>query len=185
MAAHTRYSKVAIVLHWTIAFLIIGLIIFGLLMTNPDMPNRFALYQLHKSFGILVLLLSIFRLIWRLIHKPPPLPKDMEKWEVFAAKFTHIAFYGIMIGMPLLGWAMVSASPLPIPTELFWIIPWPDLPFIPESEQLEATFEFLHGNIGKLTIGLILLHFGAAMKHHFVNKDNVFVRMMPWVKQRG
>lgn len=184
MAAQTRYSKVAIVLHWTIALLIISLIIFGLLMTNPDMPNRFALYQLHKSFGILVLFLSIFRLIWRLFHKPPPLPKEMEKWEVFDAKVTHVAFYGIMIGMPLLGWAMVSASPLPIPTELFWTIPWPDLPFIPESEQLEETFEFLHGNIGKLTIGLILLHFGAAMKHHFVNKDSVFVRMMPWARKR-
>ncbi len=185
MAAQTRYSKIAIVLHWTIAVLIIGLIIFGLLMTNPNTPNRFVLYQLHKSFGIMVLLLSIFRLVWRLLHRPPALPKDMEKWEILAAKFTHIAFYVIMIGMPLLGWAMVSASPLPIPTELFWTIAWPDLPFIPESKDLEETFEFLHGNIGKLTIGLILLHFGAAMKHHFVNKDNVFVRMMPWVKKRG
>ncbi|WP_416879048.1 cytochrome b [Litorimonas sp.] len=184
MAAQTRYSKTAIALHWTIAVLIIGLIIFGLLMTNPNMPNRFVLYQLHKSFGIMVLILSIFRLIWRLLHTPPPLPEGMKKWEVAAAKFTHIAFYVIMIGMPLLGWAMVSASPLPIPTELFWTIPWPDIPFIPESEELEDTFQFLHGNIGKLTIGLIVLHFGAAMKHHFVNKDNVFVRMFPWARER-
>jgi len=184
MAAQTRYSKIAIVLHWTIAALIIGLIIFGLLMTNPNMPNRFVLYQLHKSFGVMVLILSIFRLVWRLIHTPPPLPTGMKTWEVAAAKFTHIAFYVIMIGMPLLGWAMVSASPLPIPTELFWTIPWPDMPFIPESEELEETFEFLHSNIGKLTIGLILLHFGAAMKHHFVNKDNVFVRMFPCARAR-
>jgi len=180
-----RYTKVAIILHWTIATLIIGLITVGLLMTNPDMPNRFTLYQLHKSFGIMVLLLSIFRLIWRLIHKPPPLPLGMNKWEIIGAKLTHIAFYGIMIGMPLLGWAIVSASSLPIPTKLFWTIPWPDLPFIPESKKLEGIFEFLHGNIGKMTIGLILLHFGAAMKHHFVNKDSVFVRMMPWVKPRN
>lgn len=184
MADVTRYTKTAIALHWTIAVLIVGLIIFGLLMTNPNMPNRFVIYQLHKSFGILVLILSVFRLVWRWLHKPPPLPEHMKRWEKFAARSTHIAFYGVMIGMPLLGWALVSASPLPIPTELFWIVPWPDIPFIPESEALERVFEFLHGNIGKLTIGLILLHAGAAMKHHFVNKDNVFARMMPWARPR-
>jgi cytochrome b561 len=91
----------------------------------------------------------------------------------------------IMIGMPLLGWAMVSASPLPIPTKLFWTIPWPDLPFIPESRDIEGVFKMLHRNIGKLTIALILLHVGAAMKHHVVNKDNVLTRMLPWLKVRG
>lgn len=164
--------------------MIISLIIFGILMTNPDTPNRFMIYQLHKSFGIMVLILSIMRLLWRLGHKPPPLPEGMKSWEIAAAKFTHIAFYLVMIGMPLLGWAMVSASPLPIPTKLFWIIPWPDLPFIPESRELEGVFKGLHENIGKLTIALILLHVGAAFKHHFVNKDNVLARMAPWVKLR-
>jgi len=107
-----RYSKVAMILHWIIAFMIVGLIIFGFLMTNPDTPNRFALYQLHKSFGICVLILSLMRLLWRLTHKPPPLPDGMKPYEIAAAKFTHIAFYVIMIGMPLLGWAMVKPQPI-------------------------------------------------------------------------
>lgn len=179
----TRYSKVAIAFHWAIALMIIGLILFGILMTNPDTPNRFMLYQLHKSFGIMVLILSVFRLIWRLGHKAPDLPDGMKRWEAAAAKFTHIAFYVIMIGMPLLGWAMVSASPLPIPTELFWTIPWPDMPFIPESKDVEGVLKTLHKNIGKFTIALILLHVGAALKHHFINKDNVLARMLPWARR--
>ena len=78
MTSSVRYSKVAIGLHWLIALMIIGLIIFGKLMTNPETPNRFVLYQLHKSFGILVLLFSVLRLGWRLTHKPPPLPDGYD-----------------------------------------------------------------------------------------------------------
>jgi len=172
-----RYSKIAMILHWIIAFMIIGLIVFGLLMTNPDTSNRFVLYQLHKSFGIMVLLLSILRLMWRLSHKPPPLPEGMKPFEIAAAKFTHIAFYVIMIGMPLLGWAMVSASPLSIPTRIFDTVPWPDMPGIPRSEAVEDIFKMLHLNIGKFTIALIALHIGAALKHQFVNKDGLLSRM--------
>jgi cytochrome b561 len=184
-AIQQRYSKIAIAFHWAIALMIIGLIVFGILMTNPETPNRFMLYQLHKSFGVTVLILSVLRLLWRLKHKPPALPDGMKAWEVAAAKFTHIAFYAIMIGMPLLGWAMVSASPLPIGTELFWTVPWPDLPLIPESKELEDVFKGLHENIGKLTIVLILLHVGAALKHHFVIKDSVLARMVPFIKRQS
>lgn len=178
-ASNKRYSKVAMGLHWLIALMIIGLIIFGLLMTNPNTPNRFALYQLHKSFGILVLLFSILRLIWRLTHKPPELPSDMKPWEIAVAKFTHIAFYIIMIGMPLLGWAMVSASPIPIPTRIFDIVPWPNMPGIVRGEALADLFAMLHRNIGKFTIALIALHIGAALKHQFINKDGLLGRMLP------
>jgi len=180
----TRYSTVAIFFHWTIALMIIGLIVFGILMTNPETPNRFVLYQLHKSFGVMILVLSVLRLVWRLGHKPPALPDGMKPWEHLAAKFTHVAFYAVMIGMPLLGWAMVSASTLPIQTELFWTVPWPDLPFIPESKDLEDVLKMLHRNLGKLTIALIALHIGAALKHHLINKDDVLARMAPIFKRR-
>lgn len=184
MATSARYSRVALALHWLIALMIIGLIIFGLLMTNPDMPNRFAIYQLHKSFGISVLLLSCARLVWRLTHKPPALPAGMKGWEIFAARGTHIAFYIIMIGMPLLGWAMVSASELAIPTRLFDMVPWPDMPGIPRDKALEDMLKVLHGTIGKATIGLIALHIIAALKHHFVNKDDVLIRMLPSLRKK-
>jgi len=143
-----RYNYVAIWLHWVMALIIISLLVFGHLMTNPETSNRFALYQWHKTGGITVL-----------------------PWEVFAARFTHIAFYLMMIGMPVLGWAMVSASPLGIPTKLFGVIPWPHIPVFVNLEAKEAVAKYLtraHHIGGKLIIVLILLHVGAALKHHFV-----------------
>ena len=182
-ASPDRYSKIAIGFHWLIAVMIIGLIIFGILMTNPDTPNRFALYQLHKSFGICVLILSVLRLLWRLGHTPPALPKDMKVWEIAAAKFTHIAFYVVMIGMPLLGWAMVSSTELVIPTKIFKTIPWPDIPGLPRDNAVSDIFKNLHYWIGRATIILILLHIGAALKHHFINKDNVLGRILPLLRK--
>lgn len=187
--ASARYTKTAITLHWMIALMIIGLIGAGILMTRlePYSSLQITMYQLHKSFGILVLLLSLLRLIWRLRHKPPALPEHMKPWERLAAKSTHVAFYGVMIGMPLLGWAMVSASPTNIPTKLFFTIPWPHLPLLPGLENKKdyaELFQFLHKNIGKATILLIALHVGAALKHHFKDKDDVLRQMIPALKKR-
>ncbi len=179
---HT-YSRVAIALHWAIALMILSLVGFGFLMTQEWMPNRFAIYQWHKSFGILVLVLSLFRLIWRLGHKPPPLPSDMKTWEVAAAKVTHIGFYVLMIAMPLLGWAMVSASKLPIENKLFYLIPLPDLPGVTPSDALTDRFKLLHEIGAKLILLLFVLHVGGALKHHFVAKDGTLARMIPALRR--
>ena len=153
-----NYSRIAIILHWLIALTIIALVVFGLLMTHDWMPNRFVIYQWHKSFGIVVLILSVFRLIWRLTHRPPALPSGMKPIEIFLSKLTHIGFYVLMIGMPLLGWAMISASTLPIENELFYLIPLPDLPGVSESKTLEITFKQFHEIGAKLIILLFVLH---------------------------
>jgi len=187
--SQARYTKTAIILHWMIALMIIGLIAAGIIMTRlePYSSLQITLYQLHKSFGIMVLLLSLLRLLWRLSHKPPALPAHMKPWERFAATSTHVFFYLIMIGMPLLGWAMVSASPTNIPTKLFFTIPWPHLPILPRLEnkkEVAELFEFLHKNIGKATILLIALHMGAALKHHFKDKDDVLRQMIPGLKKK-
>lgn len=179
-----RYSKIAIALHWTIALLILSLVVFGFLMTQDWMPQRFKIYQWHKSFGIVVLLLSGFRLVWRLTHKPPPLPGDMKGWEVWAAKVTHIGFYALMIGVPLLGWAMVSASTLPIENKLFYLIPLPDLPGISASEAAEDRLKGLHEIGAKLILLLFVLHVGGALKHHFVAKDGTLGRMIPRLRPK-
>ena len=181
--AATKYSKVAIALHWAIALLILSLVAFGFLMTQEWMPQRFTIYQWHKSFGILVLLLSAFRLIWRLTHKAPKLPRGMKGWEVFAAKLTHVGFYVLMIGVPLLGWAMVSASRLPIENELFYLIPLPDMPGIPATEAVEARLKSLHEIGAKLILFLFVLHVGGALKHHFVEKDGTLARMIPALRK--
>lgn len=181
----SRYNRVAIALHWTIALLIIGLILFGLLMTQEWVPNRFAIYQWHKSVGITVLVLSVMRLIWRLTHKPPTLPATMPKWQHVASNATHWLFYGLMITMPLLGWAMVSASTLPIPTVLFGLVQLPDMPGVPEADAVAGRFRLLHEIGAKLFIALIFLHIGAALKHHFKDRDDVLRRMAPWVKRKN
>lgn len=179
-----RYNKGAIVLHWTIALLIIGLILFGLLMTQEWMPNRFAIYQWHKSIGMTVLVLSLARLLWRLGHRPPPLPDAMLGWQRRASHFTHGAFYVLMFAMPLLGWAMVSASDLPIPTVIYGLMTLPDMPGVSESKAAAERFKFLHEIGAKLFIALIFLHVGAALKHHFADRDDVLKRMAPLVKTR-
>ena len=127
------------------------------------------------------MLLSVFRLFWRLGHKPPALPDGMKRWEISASKITHIVFYVLMIGMPLLGWAMSSASKFPR-TDIFYIIPWVDLPLVPRDKELEAILKNLHAIGGKIMIALIVLHIGAALKHQFVSKDNLMARILPFLK---
>jgi len=160
------------------------LVLFGWLMTKDWMPNRFTIYQWHKSFGIVVLLLSICRLIWRMLNAPPALPSHMKNWEKLASKVTHVGFYVLMIGVPLLGWAMISASTLPLENELFYIIPLPDLPGLKPSKGLEMQLKEFHELGAKLILVLFVLHVGAALKHHFITKDNVLSRMVPWLGRK-
>ena len=180
----SSYSKVARILHWTLAALILSLIAVGFLMTQEWVPQRFTIYQWHKSFGIVVLLLSIFRLMWRLTHKALPLPDGMKTWEKAGAKLTHIGFYVLMIGVPLMGWAMVSASTLPVENQIFYLIPLPDMPGISASKAAEARLKTLHEIGAKLILLLFVLHVGAALKHHFVEKDEILMRMLPRLKRR-
>ena len=182
----TRYSKVAIGLHWLIALLIIGQLTGGKIMMALDGSKlKFELFQLHKSFGIIILLLSVLRLLWRLTHKAPPLPPHMPKFEKLAAKVSHIGFYGLMIGIPMSGWAMVSAAPVTITTKIFKTIKWPDMPLIERSEGLHKIFNNAHEMMSTLIIVLLIIHIGAALKHHFKDKDDVMARMVPRLKTRG
>lgn len=179
----TSYNAVAKSLHWLIAASIIGMLALGWIMTGMDKtPDRFALYQWHKSIGITILLLSLFRLIWRLFYRAPPLPLDMPVWERRAAQGVHILFYILIIGMPLTGWVLVSASSLNIPTILYGIIPWPHVPFIPDMEnkkEIKDTFEEIHGLMAYVMSALIVLHIGAAWKHHLFHRDDILLRMAP------
>jgi polyisoprenoid-binding protein YceI/cytochrome b561 len=130
----SRYTTVAIALHWLIALAILAMLAIGLTMTHVKLApvDKFKLYQLHKSIGLTILALALLRLGWRLVHRPPALPAAMPAWERGAAEGTHVLLYGFMIGLPLLGWAMVSASPFNLPTVLYGVLPWPHLP-IPDK----------------------------------------------------
>jgi cytochrome b561 len=185
MAARTRYDSVAIALHWAIAFGIILQIVMGLTMAHFAIPigTKFWLYQFHKSVGITVLFAVAIRVLWRLTHTPPALPDSMQGLERRAAGAAHLALYGFMLALPLTGWALVSVSPYNIPTVLYGLIPWPDLPILstlPDKHAADAVAEFIHSRLAWVLAGLVALHAAAALRHHFILHDGVLRRMLPF-----
>jgi len=180
----TRYTSVAIALHWTIGLGIVAMLAMGLVMTHVKLApfTQFKLYQLHKSVGITILVAAALRLLWRFAHPPPALPDDMPRWEKGAAEATHVLLYGLMIGMPLVGWALVSAAPLNIPTVLYGVIPWPHIPIFADlhiKAQSAPVLARIHAYGGYTLIALLALHAGAALRHHLVLRDDVLRRMIP------
>jgi cytochrome b561 len=182
-----RYHRVAILLHWLIALLIVVNLAMGLtfdsdLVRHLATETRYGLYQWHKTFGIIVLFLSVFRLGWRLTHPAPAMPQTMPRWEKSLAHLGHIGLYVLMIAIPFTGWLLVSASTLNIPTLMFNLFPWPHLPI---AEMLEDRGAFaknmseLHELVAFAMIGLLVLHISAALRHHFLLKDDVLKRMLP------
>jgi cytochrome b561 len=190
--ARPSYTSVAIGFHWLIAMLAIGQIAGGLYMEGlPDSADaeRFQLIQLHKSFGITILLLTLGRLAWRLGHKPPPLPAAMPGWQKSWAKGLHWGFYALLIGLPLGGWAMVSASPLAetVKTYLFGVVPWPHLPFfdgVDDRRGLARSIGDMHELGAKLMLAMIVIHVGAAMKHWLMDGDGVLESMLPFMPKK-
>jgi cytochrome b561/polyisoprenoid-binding protein YceI len=184
-AGSGRYSTVAILLHWLIAAAIVLQIILSGRMDGPPTPESFAVTQLHKSIGITILLLSLVRLGWRLANPPPPMPQTLPRWEEILAKVVHVGFYVVMIGMPLTGWIMVSASRLHFPTMLYGVVPWPDVPGLvdmaPAAKKGWHTFgETGHGLLAKAIYVLLALHVAGALKHQLLSRDEpVLSRMAP------
>lgn len=184
MTSIHSYNAVAKFLHWTIGLGILGMIALGWYMGDVprEDPMRFTYFQLHKSIGITILLLAVFRIVWRFTHSHPPLPNNMASWETFLAKAIVVLFYLLMIGIPFLGWAMVSSSPKNIPTILYWTLPWPNLPILPELENKKEISHFcstLHGYLAYSVLGVVTLHIAGALKHHFIKKDDVLTGMTP------
>ena len=181
----TGYGLVAIVFHWAIAALFIGQVALGLVMTGlaDDEPIKFGLYQWHKSFGLLILLLGLVRLAWRLVNRVPDLPGNMAAWEQRAARLAHVFLYAAIVLVPVTGWAFVSSSPLGIPTFAFYLIVVPHLP-VPVSEAAEAVLQRIHTSLALLSAAVAILHIGAALRHHFVLKDAVLRRMIVPARQR-
>ena len=180
----SRYTLVAIILHWVMALGIILLAGIGIAMTRLQLdPLRlFQLYQLHKSIGITILLAAILRLAWRLVNKPPALPHSMTRIARKAAEGSHLLLYGFLILLPLSGWALVSASVLDIPTVLYGVLPWPHLPVLStlaDKKPVEDALKVIHGYAAWALMALVIAHAGAALHHHFIAKDDVMRRMLP------
>jgi cytochrome b561 len=188
----STYSAVAITLHWLIAALMltnIGLAWYVNTLPRADQLGSLPI-QLHKSIGITVLLLTLVRIGWRLAFPAPSLPDHMPAWERWAAKTTHLAFYVLMLAMPLSGWAWVSTSPLlkHHPTVLYNVIPWPAMPMpgLDPDQTFAASklFGQTHSLLALVAYATIALHVAAALKHHIIDRDDVLARMIPLLRRK-
>lgn len=179
-----RYTTVAIVLHWLIAAVLLTNIWYGWQIDDLRGMALFKTMQFHKSLGITVLLLTLARLAWRLTAPPPVYDPPIRPWEHRISKVVHVAFYVIMLGLPLTGWAIVSLSKTNIPTLLYDTVPWPHLGFLhdlpmAQRRSLEDPVIESHHVLVKITYALLVLHVGGALKHAFVDRDGVAFRMLP------
>ncbi len=180
----STYSSVAIILHWVMAVMMIGTALGGLLHESFGEEMEGLIMGLHKASGITILVLTLFRLAWRLGHRPPPLASSLKRWEVGLAHATHWTFYLLMLAIPLSGWALVSAGSRKWPIDWFGMFRVPFLP-IEQSKSLAGSMHETHEILGFLAIAMIALHVIAAIKHHVIDKDNTVERMLPILKSRS
>jgi len=174
----TRYGLVAIILHWLIGLLFIGQIVLGLIMVRlDDQRLSFDLIQWHKSFGFLILVLVPLRIVWRLANPRPALPDASPAWEHDAASGTHLLLYLLMLILPLTGWVLVSVSTLGMPTFAFYRFIVPNLP-LPASDGAEEMWALVHQWLGYAAAALVGLHILAALRHQFILRDGLLVRML-------
>ena len=176
MQEKNRYTATAIVFHWLLALLIVGSFGVGLYMVDlPLNPQRIKLYNWHKWAGVMILTLSLLRLLWRLTHPAPPLPSTMPLWQIRASHLAHLSLYVLFFAVPLIGWAYSSAAGFPI--VWFGILALPD--WVPKDRDLAEAIKPFHEISAWLLAAVVLIHIGAALKHHFINHDGVLARMLP------
>ena len=171
-----HYTRTAKSLHWAMAILLFGLLALGFYMKDlPLSPEKLQLYSWHKWAGVTAFLLVLVRLAWRVAHRPPALPASMPKLMQLAAHAGHLALYLLMLAIPLSGWLMSSAKGFQ--TVWFGILPIPDL--LEKNKELGAQLAEVHEALAILFILTLLAHIGAALKHHFIDKDDILTRMLP------
>jgi len=174
-----RYTRTAIALHWIVALAIIANLALGLYTVDlPLSPRKLQLFSYHKWIGISVLLLAAGRLLWRLGHPAPALPPAMPAWEKRAANASHVLLYVLFFSAPLTGWLFSSASGFQ--TVYLGLFPIPDL--LHKDKALADALRLAHKSINYAMATLIVIHAAAALKHHFLDRDDVLLRMLPRFK---
>ena len=173
-AIQARYTRTAITLHWLIAALVVAMLLLGLVMTGVprQTPMRGTLFNLHKSLGLVVLVLVIARLAWRLSHHPPPLPADVPPWNRQLAGLTHAAFYVLLLAQPLLGYVASVFGKYGVKFFGVALPAWgSDNPVV-----REPFLDALH-LVARLLIGLIALHLAGVAWHRFGRRGDLWRRM--------
>lgn len=176
-----RYSTVSLVLHWLIAALVVTQI--GLIAAHEatEGPISREFVNLHKSVGLSILVLTLARLGWRIANPAIPLPLEMPRWQKLLARTNHVLFYVLLLAMPLVGWAASSAAGRDI--VWFGLFEWPLLPIGGGRETARDLMD-VHEAAAKLLIFLVVLHIVGALKHQFLDRDNVLHRMIPLIPRR-
>jgi cytochrome b561 len=175
-----RYSTVSLVLHWLTAALVLGQIA---LITAADAegPNRALWMMLHKSGGMTILALTLIRIGWRLAHPAIALPDAMPRWERVFARTTHVLFYVVLLVMPLTGWLAGAAMGRAFQWYGLFAVP---LPPVGGGRDTAGVLMAIHTSLPKLLYVLLALHVLGALKHQFVDRDNVLRRMIPLIPRR-
>jgi len=177
-----RWGALAQLFHWLIVVLVIVQVTLASLADDlPPSARKVALLARHKSVGITILMLVILRLLWRSLNLTPLLPDTLKPYERFLARFTHAALYVLLFAMPLSGWMMSSARGFPV--SWFGFFTLPDL--VPKDKSLYATLLTTHETLAWVLGAVVTLHVAAALKHHFMLRDNVLRRMLPFTTTPG
>jgi cytochrome b561 len=179
MPPPARYTTTAIALHWLIFTLVAcGFSLAVYMVDLPLSPLKLKYFSWHKWIGVTLFLLALARLAWRLTHRAPALPADMRVWQRRAAVAMHALLYALIVVIPVTGWLYSSAAGLP--TVYLGLVQLPDL--LTKDKALAARLKDLHVVLNYTMLVLIISHVAAALKHHFVDRDDVLWRMLPCVK---
>jgi len=174
------YTALAIALHWIMAVGILGTFAMGFYMADlPLSPDKLKYYSWHKWAGVTLFLLVLLRLSWRITHQPPAPPPYLPRWQEMAAEGAHRLLYLLMILVPLSGWLMSSAKGFQ--TVWFGVLPLPDL--VAKDKALGDLLLSVHQLLNYLMLLIVATHLGAALKHHFIDQDDVLARMLPFLKR--
>jgi len=164
-------------LHWIIVILIILQYVLAMWAESlPRGPRLIEAWGWHKSFGMTILMLAVLRLLWRFLNPTPDLTAETKPWERVLAKLSHLLLYGLIFAMPLTGWIMSSAKNFPV--SWFKLFQWPDL--VGPDPDFSKLMESTHHALFKVLLVVALLHIAGALKHHFVDKNDVLKRMLPF-----
>ena len=176
-----RWGSIAQLFHWVIVVLVITQ--FVLANEYHHLPlglAKLGVIAKHKSVGITIFALAVLRLVWRFLNPTPQLPDTLKPYERVLANVTHFALYAILFLMPITGWIMSSARSFPV--SWFGLFQLPDL--VAPNRPLYDVLQETHDTLAWLLVGVATLHLLAALKHHFVLKDDTLRRMLPFTRTR-
>lgn len=176
MTAPLRYTRTAIALHWLLAVALVAIGAFGVYMHGlPLSPWKLRVFAWHKWAGVTAFLLVLVRLGWRLTHRPPALPAGTSRMAGFLAHLGHALIYVLMFAVPLSGWLMSSAKGFQ--TVYFGLIPLPDL--VAHDRTLGNALLQVHQALNIALALLVTGHIAMALRHHFIDRDGLLLRMLP------